>query len=338
MTAIIRFAPNALDLDTEPLLEQLPTKTYYTKTEKTVLFRLLTRNQRKVWSETEKGATTLSTSVGAHTLPINISSDQQTSSTSNTMARPFFPTNTSEPLSSSRDEGDGVGGGNLDLYIIFCGVALAVVLFFVALYWILRSDRLQRQRRRLLWEVQQRMSRNSNEGSVLSRQAGLQGLSVDERQKILEEWLRRTAFEYSDDDEENGADIEKGDGGDTADADQDDDQSLQENICSICFDDYVAGDSVMTGTQCRHLFHSDCAREWLLSKSNHDNCPYCRVEFLRPCEFLDEARTVLGEARVAELLGEDKGIKDETDSDTDDEEAGSSTTASSVQMELGPDR
>jgi len=261
----------------------------------------------------------------------------------NTMAWPFFnttSTNAAESLSSSRDE--AVGDDNMDLYIILGGVAFAVVLFCVALYWILRSDRIQRQRRRLLWEVQLRTSRNTNEEtSDLSRQAGFHGLSITEREKILGEWLRRTAFEYPE--EEEDADIEKGCGSDTAATDdEDDNQSQQENVCSICFDAYTAGDSVMTGTQCKHMFHAHCAREWLLSKSNNDHCPYCRVEILRPDEFREEAKTVLGDARVVELLGEkrDNDVKEEdiesNDSDTDDEEAGSSTTAS-VHMELGSD-
>lgn len=250
------------------------------------------------------------------------------------MARESFGTNMAEPLSSSRDEGDG----NTGLYIILGGVALAVIFFLVALYWILRGDRLQRERSRLLWEAHLRTSRrNNDEGGTLSRQAGFQGLSIAERKKVLGEWLRRTAFEYSDDKKDNDADIKKGQGGDTATTnDQDDNESLQENKCSnacgICFESYFASDSVVTGTQCKHLFHSNCARQWFLSKSSNDNCPYCRVEILRPCEFRNEARAVLGETRFAELLGEKLAVginKDGNDTDREDE--------ASSQMEQGAD-
>lgn len=71
-----------------------------------------------------------------------------------------------------------------------------------------------------------------------------------------------------------------------------------ERMCCICLVPYGKGDIVMTGTQCRHLFHLACCQKWLLK---HDHCPYCRKEMMMVTEFRTAAMDVLGEERVAEL-------------------------------------
>ena len=86
----------------------------------------------------------------------------------------------------------------------------------------------------------------------------------------------------------------------------DDDESLpnlddmdHEKMCCICLAPYQDGESVMTGTQCTHLFHADpCCLEWL---RQHDHCPYCRVEMVKPQEFRQAAIAILGEHRVEKL-------------------------------------
>jgi len=85
-----------------------------------------------------------------------------------------------------------------------------------------------------------------------------------------------------------------------------DDESLpnlddmdHEKMCCICLAPYQDGESVMTGTQCAHLFHADpCCLEWL---RQHDHCPYCRVEMVKPHEFRQAAIAILGEHRVEKL-------------------------------------
>jgi len=69
-------------------------------------------------------------------------------------------------------------------------------------------------------------------------------------------------------------------------------------MCSICLNQYLPGESVMTGTQCRHLFHTSCCQTWLLQ---HDHCPYCRKAMVTSTKLRQAAVTVLGERRVAEL-------------------------------------
>lgn len=44
--------------------------------------------------------------------------------------------------------------------------------------------------------------------------------------------------------------------------------------CSICFEDYVENDEVVTlPCDVRHMFHDSCISEWLKQK---DTCPLCK--------------------------------------------------------------
>jgi Ring finger domain len=79
------------------------------------------------------------------------------------------------------------------------------------------------------------------------------------------------------------------------------DQADLQGMCCICLQSYESGASVMSGTQCGHLFHFDCCQAWLV---HQDHCPYCRQEMLRPAEFRQAALDVLGEARVNQLLSQ----------------------------------
>ena len=58
-------------------------------------------------------------------------------------------------------------------------------------------------------------------------------------------------------------------------------------------------DKVITGTSCNHVFHYDCAMEWLSKKRDH--CAYCREDMITPKEFQKEAYEVLGKKRFDEL-------------------------------------
>jgi Ring finger domain len=79
------------------------------------------------------------------------------------------------------------------------------------------------------------------------------------------------------------------------------DKADLQGMCCICLQSYESGASVMSGTQCGHLFHFDCCQAWLV---HQDHCPYCRQEMLRPAEFRQAAVEVLGEARVNQLLSQ----------------------------------
>lgn len=47
----------------------------------------------------------------------------------------------------------------------------------------------------------------------------------------------------------------------------------QNSLCGICLDNYVEGDHIIIGSECKHMFHRDCLLSWL--ESNHI-CPFCR--------------------------------------------------------------
>lgn len=69
-------------------------------------------------------------------------------------------------------------------------------------------------------------------------------------------------------------------------------------MCCICLVPYENGIRVMTGAQCKHMFHDTCCQRWLLQ---HDHCPYCRKEMILPTDFRNAAVAVLGKDRVDEL-------------------------------------
>lgn len=69
-------------------------------------------------------------------------------------------------------------------------------------------------------------------------------------------------------------------------------------MCCICLVPYENGIRVMTGAQCKHMFHDTCCQRWLLQ---HDHCPYCRKEMILPTDFRNAAVAVLGKDRVEEL-------------------------------------
>lgn len=45
-----------------------------------------------------------------------------------------------------------------------------------------------------------------------------------------------------------------------------------EVTCAICFEDFGVGELVLALPGCKHQFHSDCIRHWLVLKPH---CPYC---------------------------------------------------------------
>ena len=52
-----------------------------------------------------------------------------------------------------------------------------------------------------------------------------------------------------------------------------------ERECIICLDTYEPGDTICWAktTKCDHIFHCECAKEWL---KNHEDCPLCRTQIL----------------------------------------------------------
>jgi hypothetical protein len=76
------------------------------------------------------------------------------------------------------------------------------------------------------------------------------------------------------------------------------DDTDHEKMCCICLVHYEQGDSVMTGTICKHVFHEKCCLLWL---EKNDHCPYCRNRMMNFTEFRAAGIRVLGEQRVQQL-------------------------------------
>jgi Ring finger domain len=56
-------------------------------------------------------------------------------------------------------------------------------------------------------------------------------------------------------------------------------------LCSICIDDFEAGEKLVLLPRCRHSFHRDCIHPWLTERQGC--CPLCKTSVLEK----DEART-----------------------------------------------
>lgn len=101
---------------------------------------------------------------------------------------------------------------------------------------------------------------------------------------------------------------EKGDvflslgGPSTDDADH---NGSQATVCAICLNDYQDGDQISWShnKQCPHYFHRHCIAEWLMS---HDDCPCCRVNFLR-----NEESSERGSTSTTVAVGNEEDIPDE---------------------------
>ena len=48
--------------------------------------------------------------------------------------------------------------------------------------------------------------------------------------------------------------------------------------CSICCVDFEQGTTVKQ-TPCMHIFHNECLFQWIETKINEPDCPFCRAAF-----------------------------------------------------------
>jgi hypothetical protein len=171
----------------------------------------------------------------------------------------------------------------------------------------------------------------------LSRKANLWGLHMFERELILKKVFPAMSFDFdvkeisagtgnipegdtcgdiemsdslrakhSNENEPSAADVANEDEQPSATGELD--ENIVENamrnvtdhyrMCCICLAPYENGIRVITGAQCKHMFHDTCCQRWLLQ---HDHCPYCRKEMILPTDFRNAAIAVLGKDRVEEL-------------------------------------
>jgi len=56
-----------------------------------------------------------------------------------------------------------------------------------------------------------------------------------------------------------------------------DSSSRQEEMCSICIEEFHEGEELKMMPECKHTFHHNCIKRWI---QNHNNCPYCRCTIL----------------------------------------------------------
>jgi len=177
----------------------------------------------------------------------------------------------------------------------------------------------------------QNAQRDLDHGAV-ARKAGLAGLTMDERKLVVERLLEeRNETEESSQvrHKEVSMDLEMGtifalslvveadkksvhEGIDVADKSKapsninSDSNSFEgseterdsSNMCSICLASYEQNDPVFIGAKCSHMFHSTCAKEWMLQ---HDLCPYCRAEMIHAKQLRQAAKQVLSKIRVKEM-------------------------------------
>eukprot|EP00980_Cylindrotheca_fusiformis_P003422 scaffold763_cov98-Cylindrotheca_fusiformis.AAC.7 len=56
-------------------------------------------------------------------------------------------------------------------------------------------------------------------------------------------------------------------------------QKVERAECSICLERYKAGDTICVSKHpnCNHIFHKDCAAQWLVRRNN---CPLCRIDLI----------------------------------------------------------
>ena len=49
---------------------------------------------------------------------------------------------------------------------------------------------------------------------------------------------------------------------------------LLNSNCTICLEDFVEGEKVVTIKHCRHTFHPKCFQNWITTKHTCPNCQY----------------------------------------------------------------
>eukprot|EP00980_Cylindrotheca_fusiformis_P003418 scaffold763_cov98-Cylindrotheca_fusiformis.AAC.3 len=56
-------------------------------------------------------------------------------------------------------------------------------------------------------------------------------------------------------------------------------QKVERAECSICLERYKAGDTICVSKHpnCNHIFHKDCATQWL---ARRNDCPLCRIDLI----------------------------------------------------------
>lgn len=147
-------------------------------------------------------------------------------------------------------------------------------------------------------------------GGIAARDAGLQGITTEERRMIIENILKPVPFRdqkrvtelMTADEEEEAKEnrtIEASDAEITPENENRIFCTCNSDGCPICFGVFEDDDIVIIGKYCTHMYHSSCLLEWL---ECHDICPYCRANMITSNEMREAVFNVFGEKRAYQML------------------------------------
>ena len=52
-------------------------------------------------------------------------------------------------------------------------------------------------------------------------------------------------------------------------------KEVHDRVCTICFSEMNVSGVLLL---CKHVFHQECLRQWIVKNSNH-HCPKCKMAF-----------------------------------------------------------
>jgi len=154
-------------------------------------------------------------------------------------------------------------------------------------------------------------------GGVVARDAGLLGMTTEERRMVIENILKPRIFQgqavMSQCEIPHGEDKEGSSVWDTA---RDESIVINDNIilnneqivtnednlhcCPICLNEFEG--TVIIGKYCSHVFHSKCLLDWLQLQ---DICPCCRVQMITSHQMREASFQIFGEEKTYQIIMRD---------------------------------
>lgn len=133
-------------------------------------------------------------------------------------------------------------------------------------------------------------------GSGAMGEAGLYGITVQERRMLLEEIINFQIHQ-----QRNGLGKIRSKVNSSVCVPTD--LSIHadtELSCIICLTEYENGDEIALSRHCPHKFHKDCLLEWIGEMGN-DECPVCRVPMVTSSELKEAASRCFSSERLEQL-------------------------------------
>ena len=91
------------------------------------------------------------------------------------------------------------------------------------------------------------------------------------------------------------------------------------DMCTICCDKFVLGESQVSVTPCSHVFHHECIEKWVKEKITNPHCPNCKFSFLDYMENKEEMQKdnkeilTINKNLKSDEVGHDKNQKSQED-------------------------